>query len=70
MIPLLPYLAGLPVLGVSLAVSALAAFIGGGIVCTAHHPAVLVRDGAATGARHGRRGVTFGIGHLVGTVVW
>ncbi len=69
MIPLLPYLTGLPVLGVSLAVSALAAFIGGGIVarltirpfwCGAVRQLALGTAAAA---------VTFGIGHLVGTVV-
>jgi vacuolar iron transporter family protein len=68
MIPLLPYLVGLPVLGVSLGASAIAAVIGGGIVSRLTNRPVwygALRQlalGAAAAA------VTFGIGHLVGIV--
>jgi len=69
MIPLLPYLAGLPVLGVSLAISAIAAIFGGGIVSRLtmrpfwYGALRQLALGAAAVA------VTFGIGNLVGTTI-
>lgn len=68
LIPLLPYLAGRPSLGLALALAALAAFAGGGLVSRLTGRPFLY--GAARQLLLGviAAGITYGIGSLVGTI--
>jgi VIT1/CCC1 family predicted Fe2+/Mn2+ transporter len=68
LIPLLPYLAGRPSLGIALALAAVAAFLGGGLVSRLTDRPFLY--GAARQLLLGvlAAGVTYGIGSLIGAV--
>ena len=69
LVPLFPYLIGFHSLAAALVLAAVAAFIGGGLVSRITDRPFLSRRAAPVAAGRGGRGLTYGIGTLVGAAV-